>query len=394
MDDDIAAGISAYFVELPDPRRDHTRRHKLVDIVTMAICAVICGADDWEEVAFFAEVREEWFGTFLELPGGIPSHDTFWRVFRALDTKRFEACFRAWTTSLRTLVEGEVVAEVVAIDGKQLRRSHDACHGVHALQLVSAWATRSGLMLGQRRLESKENEIVAVPELLAELEVAGCLVTTDAMSCQVKTAQAVLDRDADYLFALKGNQPALHDETIALFDDLAASDYKAYAYTYSKEVTDGHGRIEIRQAWVISDAQWLRLLPSTERWPQLVALIKIESERRIPASEPDGAEQRSREHRYYISSRKLNAAQAIDATRAHWRIENSLHWVLDMAFREDEARLRKENGAENFAILRRMALSLLKQDTTKKLGIKNKRLLAGWDQKYLLHLLSLLVKED
>lgn len=388
MDDDIGAGIIACFAELPDPRRDHTRRHKLVDIVTMAICAVICGADDWEEVAFFAEVREKWFRTFLELPGGIPSHDTFWRVFRALDSKRFEACFREWTASLRTLVG----SEVVAIDGKQLRRSHDECQGVHALQLVSAWATRSGLMLGQRRLESKENEIVAVPELLAELEVAGCLVTTDALRCQVKTAQAVLDRKADYLLALKGNQPALYEETIQLFDDLAASGGKAYEHTYSKEVNDGHGRIEIRKAWVITDLQWLKLLPSTERWPQLVALIKLESERRTVAA--DGTEQRSREHRYYISSRQLTAAQAIDATRSHWHIENSLHWVLDMAFREDEARLRKENGAENFALLRRMALSLLKQDTTKKLGIKNKRLLAGWDQPYLLHLLGLLVKDN
>lgn len=385
MDENVAASISQYFAELPDPRRDHTRRHKLVDIVTMAICAVICGADDWEEVAFFAEVREAWLRTFLELPGGIPSHDTFWRVFRALDAGRFEACFQAWTASLRTLVEGEVVA----IDGKQLRCSHDQCRGVHALQLVSAWATRSGLMLGQRRLESKENEIVAVPELLAELEVAGCLVTTDAMSCQVKTAQAVLERGADYLLALKGNQPALYEETVQLFDDLAASGDKAYPHTYSKEVNDGHGRIEIRQAWVITDPQWLTLLSSTQRWPHLVALIKLESERRI-----GDTKQGSREQRYYISSRTLTAAQAIDATRAHWQIENSLHWVLDMAFREDEARLRKDNGAENFAILRRIALNLLKQDTTKKLGIKNKRLLAGWDQTYLLHLLSLLVKDS
>lgn len=385
MDEDIAAGIIACFSELPDPRRDHTRRHKLIDIVTMAICAVICGADDWEEVAFFARVREEWFRTFLELPGGIPSHDTFWRVFRALDSKRFEACFKAWTTSLRTVVEGEVVA----IDGKQLRRSHDECQGVHALQLVSAWATRSGLMLGQRRLENKENEIVAVPELLAELDVAGCLVTTDAMSCQVKTAQTVLDRKADYLLALKGNQPALYEETIQLFDDLAASGGRAYEHTHSKEVDSGHGRIEIRQAWVITDQQWLSMLPSAERWPQLVALIKLESVRRV-----GGAEQESREYRYYISSRKLTAAQAIDTTRLHWHIENSFHWVLDMAFREDEARLRKENGAENFALLRRMALNLLKQDTTKKIGIKNKRLLAGWDQAYLLHLLGLLVQEN
>lgn len=382
MDESIAGGIGAFFAGLPDPRRDHTRRHKLVDIVVMAICAVLCGAEDWEAVAEYAEARQEWFATFLELPSGIPAHDTFWRVFRALDAAAFARCFSAWTASLRRLVAGEVVA----VDGKQLRRSHDGCAGVGAVHLISAWATQNGLLLGQVRQAAKENEIVAVPELLEQLHLAGCLVTADAMNCQVATAQTIVDKHGDYLLALKANQPALYDDTLQLFNDLAASGGKAYPHSYAREVSAGHGRIETRQAWVIADAPTLHLLESTQRWPKLQALIKLTSERRLPAQEHV-----STEDRYYIASLPLPAADAVTATRAHWQIENSLHWVLDMAFREDESRLRKDNGAENFAILRRMALSVLKKDTTVKLGIKNKRLRAGWDHAYLLHLLKLLI---
>lgn len=385
MDETVAGGISAFFAGLPDPRRDHTRRHKLVDIVTMAICAVICGAEDWEAVAEYAEARQAWFATFLELPAGIPAHDTFWRVFRALDSAAFERCFSAWTASLRTLVAGEVVA----VDGKQLRRSHDGCAGVGAVHLISAWATQNGLLLGQVRQAAKENEIVAVPELLEQLHLAGCLVTADAMNCQVATAQTIVDQQGDYLLALKGNQPALYDDTVHLFADLAASGGKAYPHSRAREVSAGHGRREIRQAWVITDTPTLHLLDSTHRWPKLQALIKLTSERRLPGPQL-GKEHVSIEDRYYIASLPLPAADAITATRTHWQIENSLHWVLDMAFREDESRLRKDNGAENFAILRRMALSVLKKDTTVKLGVKNKRLRAGWDPAYLLHLLKLL----
>lgn len=391
--DDIAVGISRYFAELPDPRRDHTRRHKLTDIVVMAICAVICGAEDYEAMAEYAQAREAWFRTFLELPGGIPAHDTFWRVFRALDAQQFERCFSQWTASLRRLFAGEVIA----VDGKQLRRSRDrthdgsseGCGGVPPVHLISAWATRNGLLLGQLRQEAKENEIVAVPELLAQLHLDGCLVTADAMNCQVKTAQTIVERKGDYLLALKANQPALYDETVQLFDDLAASGGTAYVHSHAKEVSSGHGRIETRQAWVISDPKWLRLVPSTLRWPRLTALVKLTSERRLQATG-----EVSHENRYYITSATLAAADAITATRAHWQIENSLHWVLDVAFREDESRVRKDNGAENFAVLRRMALSVLKRDTTLKLGVKNKRLNAGWDHAYLLRLLRLLIQPD
>lgn len=382
METDIAAGISQYFQDLPDPRRDHTRLHKLTDIIAIAICAVICGANDSEAMARYGQANEEWFGTFLEIPNGIPAHDTFWRVLRALDAEAFERCFANWSQSLRTLFAGEIIA----VDGKQVRRSHDQCEGVGPVHLISAWATQNGLLLGQLREATKENEIVAVPRLLEQLELKGCLVTADAMNCQVQTAQIIVDKQADYLLALKRNQPALYEETELLFDDLAASQGKAYAHSYAREVSSGHGRIEVRQAWVISDAYWLKQLSSTVRWPKLTALIKLERERRNQVTG-----EVSHESCYYITSTNLAAADAITATRAHWQIENSLHWVLDVAFREDDSRVRKDNGAENMAVLRRIALSVLKRDKSTKLGINNKRLMAGWNHTYLLHLLSLLI---
>jgi predicted transposase YbfD/YdcC len=400
MDDDIAISISRYFEPLPDPRIDRTRRHKLADIVTITICAVIAGADDWEAVASFGRANEEWFGTFLELPGGIPAHDTFWRVFRALDSTSFELCFSEWTSALRRHLAsvaseanpGEAsVPEVIAIDGKQVRRSHDRCMGSSAIHLVSAWATQSGLVLGQVKLDAKESEIVAVPELLQQLHVAGVIVTLDALNCQVRTAQTIVDKRGDYLLALKENQPALHEEVALLFDDLAASGFSAYEHSFSQTVTSGHGRIETRRCWVISDKTWIDRLPAAQRWPKLTALIKIESQRRIKnaaaATANDPAAHVSRETRYYIASADLDAATVIAITRAHWEIENSLHWILDMAFREDDSRVRKDNGAENFAILRRIALNLIKQEKSVKLGVKNKRLKAGWDHNYLLLLL-------
>ena len=387
MDDDIAVSISRYFDPLPDPRRDHTRRHKLVDIVTIAICAVIAGADDFEAIAAFGRANEAWFRTFLELPSGIPAHDTFWRVFRALDSKAFEHCFMEWTATLRKLFPGEVIA----IDGKQLRGSHDHCNGLRGIHLVSAWATQSGLLLGQVKLDEKENEIVAVPELLKQIDVTGAIVTLDALNCQVKTAQTIVDKGGDYLFALKENQPTLLEEVALLFADLVASGYTAYQHSYSHSVDCGHGRIETRHAMVISDAHWIAQLPAAQRWPHLAALIQIRSERRPKnADSHNPTVHLSHETRYYITSATV-AAEAVNAiVRSHWEIENSVHWIMDMAFREDDSRVRRDNGAENLAILRRIALNLIKQDKSVKLGVKNKRLKAGWDHKYLLHLLQLL----
>jgi predicted transposase YbfD/YdcC len=386
MAGDIGAHLSQFFGDLADSRRDHTRRHLLIDIIVITICAVLGGADDFEAVAEFGVAKESWLRTFLALPNGIPAHDTFWRVFRALDPVAFERCFRAWVAAVIELHPGQVIA----VDGKTLRRTHDHCLGQGPLHLVSAWATANEMVLGQLRVEEKTNEIVAVPELIEQLDVAGCLVTTDALNCQVKTAERIVAKQGDYLLALKENQPALLGDIAALFDDLAASHERAYAFSTNKTVDSGHGRIETRRVWVIDDPEVLRLLASTDRWPHLRSLIKVESQRRLTAGDQPPTPL-SLETRYYISSATGSAAFFNQAVRTHWRIENSAHWVLDMAFREDESRLRKDNGAVNMATLRRMALSLLKQDKTVKLGIKNRRLKATWDHDYLVHLLTLMM---
>jgi predicted transposase YbfD/YdcC len=387
MEQEINARLSEYFGGLADPRRDHTRRHLLLDIIVIGICAVLSGADDFEAVAAFGVAKEGWLRRFLALPNGIPSHDTFWRVFRALDPVQFERCFRTWMAAAIELHPGEVIA----IDGKTLRRSYENCPKQGALQLVSAWATENNVVLGQLRIAEKDNEIVAVPELLEQLDVAGCLVTTDAMSCQVKTAQRILDRQGDYLLALKENQPALYSDVSMLFADLESSGYRAYAFSHDQSVDSGHGRIEIRRIWVIDDPQVLEMLPNGERWPQLRSVIRIKSERTITAGPLEKRGQHSTYDRYYISSATASAAFFNAAVRRHWQIENAAHWVLDVAFREDLSRLRRDNGAENFATLRRIALSLLKQDKSSKLGIKNKRLKATWDHNYFLHLLSMMM---
>jgi predicted transposase YbfD/YdcC len=387
MEQEINERLREYFGEIADPRRDHTRRHLLLDIIVIAICAVLSGADDFEAVAAFGVAKEEWLRKFLVLPNGIPSHDTFWRVFRALDPVQFDRCFRMWMAAAIELHPGEVIA----IDGKVLRRSYENCPKMGPLQLVSAWATENNVVLGQLRIDVKDNEIVAVPALLEQLDVAGCLVTTDAMSCQVKTAQRILERQGDYLLALKENQPGLYGDVSTLFDDLAASGNRAYPFSQDKSVDSGHGRIETRRIWVIDDPQVLSMLPNGERWPQLRSVIKIESERTMTAGPLEKRGEHSTYTRYYISSATASAAFFSRAVRKHWQIENAAHWVLDVAFREDLSRLRRDNGAENFAILRRIALSLLKQDKSSKLGLKNKRLKATWDHNYFLHLLSSLM---
>lgn len=387
MEMEINARLSEYFGGMADPRRDHTRRHLLLDIIVIGICAVLSGADDFEAMAAYGVAKEEWLRKFLVLPNGIPSHDTFWRVFRALDPVQFERCFRSWMAAAIELHPGEVIA----IDGKTLRRSYENCPNLGPIQLVSAWATENGVVLGQLRIDEKDNEIVAVPELLEQLDVAGCLVTTDAMSCQVKTAQRILEKQGDYLLALKGNQPGLYGDVSMLFNDLAASGYRAYPFSQDKSVDSGHGRIETRRIWVIDDPQVLSMLPNGERWPQLRSVIKIESGRTITAGPLEKRGERSTCDRYYISSATASAAFFNAAVRQHWQIENAAHWVLDVAFREDLSRLRRDNGPQNFALLRRIALSLLKQDKSSKLGLNNKRLKATWDHNYFLHLLSSLM---
>jgi predicted transposase YbfD/YdcC len=377
MSAEIRERIASCFAELQDPRQPMNQAHLFLDLLVISICAIVCGADDWEAVADYAVAKEVWLATFLALPGGPPAHDTFWRVFRHLDGEQFQRCFLHWVGEMVELKAGQVIA----LDGKQVRRSHDKSEGQASIHMLSAWATENQLVLGQLRVDEKTNEIMALPELLAALDLSGCIVTVDALGCQTAVAQAVIDGGGDYLFALKENHPLLYEDTVLLFSDLAAAGVDLSPEVVARDVNKDHGRIEIRQAWVVSDADILHALRGTEKWPHLTALVKVDAERILP-------DKRERNTRYYLASFPIQADQAITMTRHHWHIENCLHWVLDIAFREDECRIRKDNGAQNFVILRHIALNLLKQEMTCKLGIKNKRLKAGWDQKYLLAVLQ------
>lgn len=376
---EVKPQIETYFSTLEDPRSAMNQAHEFLDILVIAICAVICGADDWVAVADYGRAKQSWFERFLALPNGIPEHDTFWRVFRALDPEQFQACFLSWMQAVCQETEGEIVA----IDGKQLRRSYDRQDGQAAIHMVSAWASANGLCLGQCKVDEKSNEITAIPKLLQVLELAGCVVTIDAMGCQVEIAQEIIEQEADYLLALKKNQGHLFDDVKLLFDDLVDSDFRAYDYADHKSVDLDHGRVEVRTCWVISDPQVIRHLRGAERWPQLCSLVKIQAERYLPDEQTVAV-------RYFISSVDASAQELLRIARTHWNIENCFHWVLDVAFREDDSRIRKDNGAQNFALLRHLALNALKQEQSAKVGVKNKRLRAGWDNDYLLTVLDTL----
>jgi predicted transposase YbfD/YdcC len=372
----VAAGIEEHFGEMEDPRIDRRKLHQLLDIMVIAICAAICGADTWEDVETFGKAKKEWFEEFLELPNSIPSHDTFNRVFNRLDPEQFQECFLNWIRAASQIIGGQVIA----IDGKVLRRSHDQGIGKAAIDMVSAWATTNHLVLGQVKVGEKSNEITAIPQLLKALEISGCIITVDALGCQTEIAAEIINQEADYILALKDNQGQLHEDVKLLFADLEESAYQAYTYDYDKTVNKGHGRLEIRECWTISDPEILRHLRGFDRWKKLATVSRIRSQRWL-------GEEKSCEDRYHISS-LTGAKRILSGVRSHWGIENQLHWCLDLAFDEDRCRVRKGNGAENFAILRHIALNLLQQEKTSKRSIQGKRLLAGWDEDYLFKVLS------
>lgn len=362
------------FSDLKDPRIDRTKRHLLTDIIVISICAVICGAEGWEDIEEFAEARKEWFEGILELPGGIPSHDTIGRVFARLDPKEFEKGFIKWVETLR-----EKLAEVVSLDGKVSRGSHNKATGKKAIGMVSAWAHDNRLVLGQIKVEDKSNEITAIPELLRMLDLKGCIVTTDAMGCQTEIASQIVSQEADYVLAVKGNQGTLHSEIKQYFDWALKDKFKQTEYSYHETTDGGHGRIEVRRCYSSSDLSWFA---DKEKWAGLRSIAMVEAEREVLGGE------KSIERRYYISSLDSDAQKIGRAVREHWGVENSLHWVLDVTFREDQSRIRKDNAPENMAILRHMALSLLKQESTTKKGVRAKRLKAGWSDSYLLKVLT------
>ena len=373
------ATMSKYFGQVKDPRVERTKKHKLLDIMVISICGVICGGDSWTEIELFGKAKHDWLASFLELPNGIPSHDTFGRVFAALDPAQFEQAFVSWIQAVHQVTAGEIIA----IDGKQLRHSYDQSAGQAAIHMVNAWAVTNHVVLGQEKVATKSNEITAIPKLLEKLALNGCIVTIDAMGCQRAIAEQVLEQGGAYLLALKENQGHLYQDVVGLFESAHKIDFRGVAHDYCRTVNKGHGRIESRACWVITELAHWGCIRKLDAWPQLNMVVKVQAERRI-------AETVSQETRYYISSLNSSAALALEAVRGHWGIENGLHWVLDVVFQEDACRVRQGDAAENLAILRQIALNLLKQEPTLKVGVKAKRLRAGWDERYLRRVLSAL----
>ena len=365
--------IISHFSSIKDPRIERQKRHKLIDIFVIAISAVICGANDWAAIELFGKSKKAWFKKFLELPHGIPSHDTFGRVFARLLPQEIKRCFLSWVEAVANITEGEIIP----IDGKTLRRSYCNEEGKAAIHMVSAWAAQNNLVLGQVKTAEKSNEITAIPKLLNILEITGCIVTIDAMGCQKEIASTILQKGADYVLALKENQRTLYEDVKLFLDNAKEKEFKKVRFDFEKTFEKDHGRIENRKYWITSEVNWLN---ERHEWEGIRSIGMVESVRTVKGIS-------SKERRYYICSIEADAKLFAKAVRSHWSIENSCHWILDMAFREDESRIRTDNGAENFAFLRHIALNKLKNDTSLKVGIKNKRLTAGWDNRYLTKLL-------
>lgn len=374
MIDSPAVHLITHFSPLPDPRLDRRKAHLLIEILVIAVCATICGADSWVAIAEFGRAKQDWLKTFLARPNGIPSHDTFRRVFLLLSPAHFQECFIQWVQAVIEVFHGQVVA----VDGKTARRSCDPASGKGPLHMVHAWATQNRVVVGQYPTEEGSNEITAIPELRRALAVKGCIVRVDAIGCQKEIAAQIIDQEADYVLAIKANQPTVWAYAQQQFATVKERSSRDGTIDYWETRAEEHGRVEIRRCWTTDQ---LADLPGREQWKGVRSLGLVEAQRQ-------GGQQVSIQRRYYLSSRGSDAFQMGEAVRAHWGIENSLHWVLDVAFHEDDCRLRTGYGAENMAVLRHLAVSLLQQEKSAKVGIPTKRLKAGWDTHYLAKVLA------
>ena len=372
MEQHPTPALIAHFAGLDDPRIERQKRHKLIDILVIAICAVLSGAEGVAAIEDFGHKRRAWLEQLLELPNGIPSHDTFTRVFRLLNPVQFQTCFLQWIQAVAVATKGEVVA----IDGKRLRRSFEKATGKSAIHMVSAWATEQGLVLGQCKVDKKSNEITAIPQLLEILDLTGCIVTIDAIGCQRAIADQITEGGGDYVLMVKGNQKTLHQDIQALFAAAREEVSPSAIWEYEEQQGKGHGREEIRRHWQTNE---IATLQETHAWPGLVSVGRVEATRMCPTKT-------SIEQRFYVTSLEVDAPTFAHAVRAHWGIENRLHWSLDVTFREDASRLRKGHGPENFAVLRHIALNLLRREPSPK-SLPRKRLACAWDPDYLLQVL-------
>lgn len=365
--------IFSHFQGLDDPRVDRTKLHKLIDILVIAVCATICGAETWEDIEEYGNTKQEWLTTFLELPAGIPSHDTFARLFAALDPDSFRRCFLSWIQAVSETIAGDSIA----IDGKTLRRSFDRGRGKAAIHMISAWSSAQRLVLGQLKVDDKTNEITAIPDLLDMLSLKGCIVTIDAMGCQKNIAEKIVAAEGDYVLALKGNHGRIHDSVKLAFDGATPDLLTRRSQDHWMSTDADHGRIETRRVWVVTDLDWLE---EKSGWKGFQSVGIVDST-------VEAAGKVTHERRFFISSLVCCAKDFAVAVRNHWGVESSLHWTLDVTFREDACRIRRGHAPENFAMLRHISLNLLQSTKTKRLSIKTKRLRAGWDNGYLLQVL-------